>query len=214
MEEKHASADDQSGSCWRVDVARSPSVLPFPAPTSAGFQPPSHPHATGQFSKTWSQSCHSVEPYIISQWQRMKCKTAPGVNLFSCKPFSWTLCPLACTGYAPITLVGNSLKVQWLELCILAGELKSHKPCFVAEKTNKQTNNHIHAFTTVPATLGELPLHHLVYAPHPQRCRSNITFCMKLSLFSWPAASWSLLWAPGARCFSAQKLNCIPVCSR
>ena len=143
MEEKHASADYQSGSCRRVDVARSPSVLPFPAPTSAGFQPPSHPHATGQFSKTWSQSCHSVEPYIISQWQRMKCKTAPGVNLFSCKPFSWTLCPLACTGYAPTTLVGNSLKVQWLELCILAGELKSHKPCCVAE--NKQTNKQPHS---------------------------------------------------------------------
>ena len=151
MEEKHASADYQSGSCRRVDVARSPSVLPFPAPTSAGFQPPSHPHATGQFSKTWSQSCHSVEPYIISQWQRMKCKPAPGVNLFSCKPFSWTLCPLACTGYAPITLVGNSLKVQWLELCILAGELKSHKPCCVAE--NKQTNKQTTTFTLLQLCL-------------------------------------------------------------
>ena len=128
--------------------------LPFlPDPHLCWFPIPLHsPLLTGRFSKTQSQSCHSLEPYIISQCQQTMCKTSTGINLFLqaflLKPLSPGLYRL-CSSHTKIPPVGNSLAVQWLGLCTLTakgpgsipgGELRSHKPRGVATKQKTEKN--------------------------------------------------------------------------
>lgn len=129
----------------------------------------------GNFQKPCDS--HIPKPYIVSWCQQVECKTPTGINL---------------------VLQVFLLKSLYPGLCALwPGDTKIPS---VASLT-MHTLSHLSDCTCCSGRPFSFLC--LISAPLSWGDSSYITFCMKLSLFSGPWVSHSLLWVPVTRWFSA-----------